>query len=125
MGSERDFHPASKLQLDRVRWKRNRKEKHGSNSEGKPPRANGNFLIDRRWVSEPNEEESQSQEEDPLRLARYNTEHCKGEEYEAIDKDALPSKESIDNMPTIKLAHWQEIEGCHKQSCPPSKANWM
>ncbi len=91
----------------------------------KRPRTDGNLFIHRWWVFEPNEEESQSQEEDPLGLTRDDRERCKREEHQPVDEDTFPLKKRIHDVSTVQLAHGQQVKSCHKQSGPTGKANRM
>ena len=81
------------------------------------------FVIQRGRVPE-SEEDDESKEKHPSGVVEDGDEDHDGERDEK-DRAALPPEKGVEDVPSIQLAHGQEVKGRHKKTYPSGKPDGM
>src|SRR5262245_16575345 len=70
-------------------------------------------------------EQDHSQKDDPLRMS---TNYCKDRQSSKncpVNQNTLLLKEGINNVPSIELAHRNQIQSCYEKPCPTGEPDWI
>ena len=70
------------------------------------------------------EEDDESKEKHPSGVVEEGDEDHDGERDEK-DRAALPPEKGVEDVPSVQLAHGQEVQGRHKKTYPSGKPDGM